>query len=129
MREDTIAKIEDTNTPIFQIGNNEVPLFGKTQLYVWSLFNLIVAIASIILAAVVGYKILRNKRNNAKISKLNWLIILTSIITVILFFVMAQLSGIMVIFDSLSILFGALLVLEIATLLFTVRRSKQNLAR
>lgn len=108
-----------------RIGNTDIPVFGQGEDFVWSLLSLILMLGNLAIAIIVLVIKLRKSdvtlTNRQQISMI--LAFSLAVVGLIAFFLLYNLSGLMVLMDSKTIIFGLLLVGGILSLIFFRRRA------
>lgn len=140
-REETRQQLIDAGVPALQLGNTRVPLSGRNNLPVWSLFNLILTIIGVGAALTIGilYLIRRRQALDKETGRLTEKSKATTLLKdkdfllgagigagalMLIFFIVTQdMHKLMVIFDGWSILMAALAAAE--TLLFVLALKKE----
>lgn len=127
-KESDVADISAPNSPVFSIGDNMVPLFGKTG-NVWALLNLLLTIAGALLAAVwMASYLLSGKRSSEhdgeesddtgtdkKKGGLMWRVLaaITALFSIVVFVLTENISLPMAIMDKWTILMAVLFALVV----------------
>ncbi len=139
-REALIAEIATDNSPVFTIGGNPVPLFGRTGA-VWGLFNLVLTIVGALLAVIWAVGLFRTRKiadedtdefeedyQQRTRKTVIWRIlgIVTALVSIVAFFITQDMSLSMAIFDKWTILMVSLFVVQLVFGIL-MRRNKINL--
>jgi uncharacterized repeat protein (TIGR02543 family) len=136
--------LKDEGYPSIAVGNMDIPLFaGAFTDYVWALFNLILAVAGLVLGAVAILRALARKRREEngieeewgeyeteeetqkrKRTRLAWLItaILLAVASIVIFFVTEDMSRLMALMDNWTIVNLIIFVAEIVGIKLAFRR-------
>ncbi len=127
-REEVRERLIDSGVPTIQMGNTEVPLFGGGEGFVWSLLSLLLAVASVVTSVFIVVKMLINRGNEEEQNRNLFKIIAIALgfISLVAFFIVYSLSGVMVFIDAKTILFVVLLAAEIVSLLVSKRKPAAN---
>lgn len=126
-REETRERLIDAGVPSVQIGETRVPLFGGQERFVWSLLSLILAIAGAVLSLILGIRlVIRREENQGTRKLLQILSMVLGVVSLLLFLVLYNLSGVMVFIDVKTILFAVLLAGEVVTLIFSKKWAQEN---
>lgn len=125
-REEVRSQIIDSGVPSVQIGNTQVPFFGGGQSFVWSLFSLLLMVGSVITAVVIAAKMLVTRKNGAGLENrvFEFISIAVGFISLLSFFILYNLSGVMVLVDAKTIFFVFLLLGELAALVIAKIKAK-----
>ncbi|MCL1830759.1 MAG: hypothetical protein FWG21_04935, partial [Oscillospiraceae bacterium] len=136
------ANIPDSNIPTINIGNTEIPLWGTSVDYVWSLMNLILAIAGTLQIIITVIRTIAARSNaygidllapeakeKSRRKRLIWvpIAIVSSVVGILLFVLNEDMSKqIMVLFDSWSIVCGVLFILGIVAASLAFKQNKNT---
>lgn len=125
-----VSEFAAKNSPIFSIGDTEVPLFGQSG-KVWALVNLILAILAAVIALLSLVTMFRRKntdtddydyqdnRNNKTLWRLFGII--TAVVAIITFFITQDMSLPMAFMDKWTILMALLLIAQLTFTILTRR--------
>lgn len=126
--EEEVLDIGVEDPTFVNIGDTQVPLFGGRN--VWSLISLISVILGLVLAVMLVIKYLLNLRDESEITKKQTVFTLTgtitSIVAMIVFFLVSDLRHTMVLFDKWTVLMILFLAVEVVSILFSRLRFKQE---
>lgn len=127
-RIETLDRLTEAGIPTIQFGNTQVPIFGGGEPFVWSLLSLLVSVFSSLAALFMVLKIVaqRNQAGTIRENPFVFIPILFGTINFIAFFISYNLSGIMILIDTKTILFILLLAAEFATYFVFQNKNKQK---
>ena len=145
LKAETLEQIENAGNPIITMGNLAVPLFASNQLssHVWALWNLILSVAGVVLAAMTGIRVLIREKNedeecagvrhrNEKARKTghNKCLLLSipalAIAAIILFLLTQNMRNLMVMVDWWTIIHIVLFVAAVICSVFAFRKKKDE---
>lgn len=126
--QEVLNQIIDEGVPTSKIGDKEVPLHGGSSKEVWALVNLILAIIGLIMSAVVIISIVnKNKKDQETKHSFEWLSVFVSLLAIVAFLITENMSKVMVMVDKWTILAVALILVQVAILVFAkVNKKNEN---
>lgn len=127
-REEAREQLIDSGVPTLRLGNTQVPLIAGSQKFVWSLLSLMLMIGGVITSMLVAVKMLIMKRNGQQDDNrmFKLISIIIGVISLISFFILYNLSSLMVLIDIKTIFFVLFLAGELLILYFSKIRYKEE---
>jgi hypothetical protein len=127
-----LGQLRDAGVPMLTLGGSEIPLFAGAGSDVWALLNLILCIIGVLLAIVTILRLINNRRydrdeeslvyqdedGDKKRQKPVWvtMAIILSIAGAAVFILTQDMSSLMVLTDTWTILNAAILIVETAAI-------------
>jgi len=140
---EVLGQLIDSGVPTMTIGNQEVPLWSGDSPYVWSLVNLILSIACILLVAITVIRFLVRKSHRddetesqdgapkavkVKKTRIVWFVaaLVLGFVDTVWFLLTQNMSYLMVLFDRWTVFYALVLVLVLVSHLLSFKGKKHD---